>query len=109
MRNDLFDEAARILAAPVRRRQAFGLLWKILAGTVLAGAVATPASAQIPGQGTCNTAADCPTISGSPQKCCPAFSGAPSFCAPKDWTCCGKVACRPNQRCVASDTGDCAP
>ena len=97
-----FDEAARILASPMSRRQAFSRIGKIAAGALLAGAVAAPASAQIPGLGTCTTDANCNTGRGSVNKCCP-NNGNGGFCAPKDWTCCGTVACNPSQRCAAHD------
>jgi hypothetical protein len=87
-----FDEAARILASPISRRQAFGRLWKLAAGVAIAGAVA-PASAQA----ECRNDRDCP---GAQQTCCARRCIAPGL------VCCGNVAC-PQGQCCARRTRSC--
>jgi hypothetical protein len=80
-----FDEAARILASPMSRRQAFGRLWKLAAGVAFAGAVTAPASAQQ----TCRNDRDCP----GGQTCCA------RTCIAAGRVCCGNVACPVGQCC----------
>jgi hypothetical protein len=92
----LFDEAARILASPLSRRQAFGRLWKVAAGVLLAGAVAAPASAL-----SCKSDKDCATTN---QKCCK--MGSTGFCAPTNNVCCGNTSCQSPQ-CCAKKTQTC--
>src|SRR5262245_9635878 len=81
------DEAARILASPMSRRQAFSRLWKLAAGVAVAGAIAAPASAQ---RGkACTTNAQCTTN----QKCCG------GTCQSGTGACCGGVICGNNTCC----------
>jgi hypothetical protein len=79
-----FDEAARIVASPISRRQAFGRLWKLAAGVAFAGAIATPASAQ-----ECKKDSDC---TGN-RTCCG------RVCIGAGLICCKDVACPPSQCC----------
>src|SRR5436190_21554595 len=84
------DELARVFASRIPRRQVLKRIWTVAAGTLLAGAVAGPASAVT----SCKNDKDCP----GNQQCCK--KGPTGFCAPKTSTCCGDTACPPNQCCI---------
>ncbi len=94
--HDLFDEAARILARPVPRRQALRQLGGVLAGAIV-GALGIAHVAAANCGGNCSSA----------QKCCPGAVGCSPFCVRKGRRCCGCTSCRHTERCVASDTGTC--
>ena len=93
-----FDEAARILASPMSRREAFSRLLKIAAGTLLAGAVAAPALAASSKNSDCKG-----------ERCC--RNGNGGFCTARLNKCCGSTFCPPKQccrhgQCVASCEDD---
>jgi hypothetical protein len=94
MRDDLFDEAARILASPVPRRRALRLLGGALVAAIVGTIGSTRAGAQ-----TCS-----PACLGN-QKCCPGFGGGPNFCVAQNRTCCGNTSCAANQTCCGTGPG----
>jgi hypothetical protein len=85
--SNLLDDAARILASPLPRRQALRALSRILAGTALAAFGTKIADAQ-PGCGPNG----CP----SGQVCCA------SQCT-KGAICCGRSACAAQQKCCGNN------
>jgi hypothetical protein len=97
----LVDDATRILASKMPRRKAFGMLWKLFAGAVLAGAVATPVAAQRGGGCTTN-----PNTCAGNQQCCPGATPSTNHCEPKPKKCCGPTSCSAGYCC--SSSGSCA-
>lgn len=91
MRDDLFDEAARILASPVPRRRAL----KLLRGALVASIFGTFGSTHLAAQAACSPAC----LSG--EKCCLTDPDRVPFCVPQARTCCGPVGCTVNQTCCA--------
>ena len=91
MRDDLFDEAARILASPVPRRRAL----KLLGGALVAAIVGTVGSTRAGAQA-------CSPACGNNQKCC---SGSPNFCVQQNRTCCGNTSCAANMACCGTGPG----
>jgi hypothetical protein len=89
-----FDEAARILASPIGRRQAF----KLLGGVLVAGIWGTRASAQ-----TCNPA--CPTGF----KCCDTRGQGGNFCIPENFICCKNKGCNPENEICCGNLQCCGP
>ena len=95
--DQFFDEAARMLASRMPRRQVIRLLGRSLAG----GIVAAFGVARV-------NAASCtisPNSCGSGQKCCPGFNGGNNFCASSTDICCGKNHCPSNQFCCPATPG----
>lgn len=97
----LVDEAARILASPMPRRQAIKALSRVLTGSLLAAfgvrhlesQTATPDNSS-----TCHPA--CP----KGQHCCPG-SGRPDFCLSNSRVCCGNDSCGSNETCCTGTRG----
>jgi hypothetical protein len=89
-----FDEAARILASPISRREALSRLGGLIAGGVLATIGVSTAEAQA----VCS-----PPCFGDKIQCCPGVRR--SFCALATDVCCGNNTCNPPQTCCTGTTG----
>lgn len=90
-----FDEAARILATEIPRRQALLRIGALIGGGVLAALGVQVVEAQLV----------CPK--GKPP--CPGKPGPggyPPFCVSGNKTCCGKTSCPQNQTCCRGPTKD---
>ena len=106
----VFDEVARLLASPLSRREAFSRLFRVAAGALAVGALATPAAAQAGRD--CMTDNDC----AGQQQCCGATAKTTGRCAPPTQVCCPPgsttVSCPQNQVCCpdsgcSSSLGQC--
>ena len=87
------DEAARILASPLPRRQALRALGNILIGSLLAALGVKQANAGcIPG-------------CASGQTCCPGLFGnvVKPFCIAAGRICCGSTSCASGQTCCTDE------
>src|SRR5580704_12324874 len=84
---NLVDDAARILASPLPRRQALKALSGVLTGGLLAALGVRRANAQ-----TCN-----PACKGG-ETCCRGTNGR-LFCSIPGGTCCGNTSCNDAQQC----------
>ena len=101
-----FDEAARILASPMSRRQAF----RLLGGALVGGIVGAAGIKQAAAQGPPPPPQACGNINcASGEKCCPGRAGnCNPYCAGIKDNCCGCVRCPATQRCAAhDDTSSC--
>jgi len=89
-----FDEAARILASEMPRRQALKRLGALVGGGILATLGVN--SIQEAAAATCdpNTNAGC---SGKMSLCCPGVTTP--FCTTTGNQCCGNTSCKPGQFC----------
>ncbi len=83
------DQAARILASEMPRRQALRRLGGLVAGGILATLGIESARAANPGPGACPTGKTCPNGKG----CC-VTAGIKPFCATIGKECCGSTACK---------------
>ena len=84
---NLVDDAARILASPLPRRQALKALSGVLTGGLLAALGVRQAAAQ-----TCS-----PACKGG-ETCCVGVNGQ-RFCSIPGGTCCGNTSCNDTQQC----------
>ena len=90
--DNFFDEAARILASEMPRRQALMRLSTMFVGGVLTTLGVRPVQAQPVPVPVCSPA--CP---GNKPQCC---TGTPSnFCVASTAVCCGNTACVGNRQC----------
>jgi hypothetical protein len=99
---NLVDDAARILASPMPRRQAVQALSRVLMGSLLAALGVRDSQ----GQASCR-----PPCSGG-QQCCPGGDGdndaddrGRGFCVGSSRTCCGSTSCAAGQTCCTGRNG----
>lgn len=93
--SSLIDDAARILASPLPRRQALKALCNLLTGAFLAGFVSRQADSET---------ATCKPACARGQTCCPGTNGKP-FCVSAGQTCCGNTFCVSNESCCTGTNG----
>jgi hypothetical protein len=91
MRDDLFDEAARILAGPVPRRRAL----KLLGGALVAAIVGTVGSTRAGAQ-------NCRPACRAGFRCCLGPGQQPNFCIPEAQFCCGNRGCLQGRTCCGT-------
>ena len=124
------DQAARILASEMPRRQALRRIGGLITGGILATlgidvAVAAPCTTPggKPGTNTacpgpapqpapfCVTQGKCPcgTKKCNPAKeqCCPGIGTGNAFCAPQNQVCCGNDSCKSGEFCGCNGTKCC--
>lgn len=92
MSDELFDEAARILASQVPRRRALRMLGGALVAAIVGAFGSTRAGAQ-----TCS-----PPCSAN-RTCC-SGAGGPNFCIPPGQFCCGNRGCGKGTICCGDQT-----
>jgi hypothetical protein len=97
---NLFDDAARILASPLPRRQALKALGRVLTGSLLAAFGVRQAESQSNG----GNSSPCRPACGRDQICCPG-GGGPAFCIGSGRSCCGKESCGPGSVCCTGPRG----
>jgi hypothetical protein len=99
---NLIDDAARILAGPLLRRQALKALTQILLGSFFAAFGVRRAQSQAANDtnsGTCRPACK------DNDKCCPGTDGKKAFCVDASQTCCGNTGCSRGQTCCRGTNG----
>jgi len=119
---NLVDDAARILASPIPRRQAVKALSRILTGSLFAAFGVRSADAQRSpcgnstcaagqicctasnGRQFCGTGTCCDTISCEPGKSCCTGPNQIKFCSSPAQTCCGYASCSSSQKCCPGGT-----
>jgi hypothetical protein len=97
---NLFDDAARILASPLPRRQALTAIGRILAGSILAAFGVRRADSQAAeplNSSTCRPACT------AGQRCC--TTSTPGFCVAASRVCCGKSSCPTGNACCVATNG----
>jgi len=97
---NLFDDAARILAGPLLRRQALKALGRVLAGSLLAAFGVRQAESQANG----GNSSPCRPACGRDQICCPG-GGGQAFCIGSGRLCCGNESCGPGSACCTGSNG----
>jgi hypothetical protein len=93
--NNAVDEASRILAGTLPRRQALKALTRVLAGSIFAAFGGQQSFGQQPCQPACKGG----------QVCCPGAGGRGPFCIGRNQTCCGSEGCAPTQTCCTGGNG----
>ena len=91
-----FDEAARVLASEMPRRQALKRLGALIGGSILATLGVSAAQAQVAcgGGGL--------ICSGKKSQCC--LTGTTPFCVTTGKLCCGSTSCKSGQFCCDKGT-----
>jgi hypothetical protein len=98
---NLFDDAARILASPMPRRQALKALGRVLTGSLLAAFGVRQAESQAANPEVRST---CRPACSPDQKCCPGY-GIAAFCVGASRICCGDKSCAAGASCCTDTRG----